>query len=437
MFHASSADITIYGGAAGGGKSWSLLWEPESAGHLDNPDFGAVIFRRTYPEIMNEGGLWDESYKLYPLLGGVPKEGSLRWVFPSGARVTFAHLQREQDVLKYHSSQIPLIEFDELTTFTEYQFWYMLSRNRSTCGVRPYMRAGCNPDVASWVARLIEWWIDQTTGYPIPERAGVVRYFVRDGETLRWGDEPKALERQYPDTEAKSLTFIPARLEDNRVLMEKDPGYRANLLALPRIERERLHKGNWLISNAKGEWSADYFGRHLYFDRWPERGLVVIAWDPSKGADAKFGDYSSFTILMRDPKGGLWADALLGRWSVEEAIDIGLELQRLWAADAFVIEVNQFQYLVKKMLVARARELGIMPPLYTIDNRVKKEVRIRRLGPYLANQQLRLKGGSAGARLLAEQMMTFPNGEHDDGPDSLEMAMRMIPILLGERKGKR
>jgi hypothetical protein len=60
-FAACSADVAIYGGAAGGGKSWGILFEPIH--HLANPDFGAVLLRRTYPEITNEGGLWDESMK--------------------------------------------------------------------------------------------------------------------------------------------------------------------------------------------------------------------------------------------------------------------------------------------------------------------------------------------------------------------------------------
>ena len=431
-FLSTSADIAFYGGAAGGGKTWAQLFEPLR--HVRNRDFGAVIFRRTCPEITNQGGLWDESVKLYPLAGGLPKVGDLQWDFPSGARVRFAHLQHEADVLKWHSSQVPLIEFDELTTFTEYQVTYMFSRNRSTCGVRPYIRGGCNPDAASWVARWVDWYVDPATGYPIPERAGRLRWFVRDGETLRWADTRQDLERQYPAKTPKSFTFIPAKLEDNRVLEEADPGYRAWLEALPRVEHERLLKGNWLISNAEGEWPPDYFGRHLYFPAWPaQRDCCVLAWDPSRGADARFGDYSAFTVLLRGHDGLLYADAALGRWPVEEAIDVGLDLCRLWKPDGFAIEINQFQQLVKSNLERRARELKILAPTYAIDNRVKKEVRIRRLGPLLAQRLLRLKGESPGARLLAEQLMVFPNGEHDDGPDSLEMAVRLMNQLLGER----
>jgi predicted phage terminase large subunit-like protein len=437
----SPADIALYGGAAGGGKSWALLFEPLR--HKDTPGFGATIFRRTYPQVTAQGGLWHESAKLYPLAGARPNVSDHRWDFPSGASVKFAHLQHESTVLNYQGSQIALIGYDELTHFTEHQFGYMLSRNRSVCGVRPYVRATCNPDAASWVARWVEWYTDPTTGYAIPERSGRLRWFVRDGETLRWADDPAALRKAYPDCgEPKSFTFVAAKLEDNPALLKADPGYMANLMALPRVERERLLRGNWLISNAEGEWPADYFGRHLYFGDWPapdERTITTIAWDPSKGSDARYGDYSAFTVLVRDSQGRLYADAVGSqRWPVEEAVDVGLELCRAWNPDGFAVEGNQFQSLIRPILLKRAKELGMMPPpVQLIDNRLKKEVRIRRLGPDLGNRVLRLKGDSTGARLLAEQLMVFPNGEHDDFPDSLEMARRtMIALWNGRAKGK-
>jgi len=182
-FLSSPADIAIYGGGAGGGKTWGLLMEPLR--HVSNPGFGAVFFRRSTVQIRNEGGLWDESAVLYPQIGGDPKEHTLSWAFPTGASVSFAHLEHDKTRFNWQGSQIPLICFDELTHFSAVQFWYMVSRNRSMCGVRPYIRATCNPDADSWVADLIAWWIDQDTGLPIAERAGKLRWFVRVGEDLR------------------------------------------------------------------------------------------------------------------------------------------------------------------------------------------------------------------------------------------------------------
>ncbi len=246
MFLASPADIAILGGAAGGGKSWALLMEPLR--HVHNPQFGGVIFRRTTVQVRNEGGLWDESMKLYPPIGSRPFEHELYWKFPSGAAISFAHIEHDKTVLNWQGSQIPYLGFDELTHFSAKQFWYMVSRNRSMSGVRPYIRATTNPDADSWVAGFISWWIDPATGFAIPERAGVLRWMVRIGDKIIWADSPEGL-AQYTSPDGtpippKSVTFVPAKLSDNPALMAADPGYLANLMALPTVERERLLGGN-------------------------------------------------------------------------------------------------------------------------------------------------------------------------------------------------
>lgn len=179
----------MFGGSAGGGKSFGLLLEPLR--HVHNPRFGTVIFRRTYPEIMGTGGLWDTAGEVYPQLGAVPNKSGKSWRFPSGATVVFRHLEHEGDVYAWQGAQIPLIGLDELTHFTARQVFYLMSRNRSTCGVRPYGRATCNPDAGSWVAEFLSWWIDQLTGFPVPGRAGVLRWFYRKGDDIHWFDSPR------------------------------------------------------------------------------------------------------------------------------------------------------------------------------------------------------------------------------------------------------
>lgn len=250
-FLATSADIAIYGGAAGGGKSYALLLEPLR--HMANPDFGAVIFRRTTKQVRNEGGLWDTASKFYIALGFDPLESRLELVAPTKMRVQFAHLEYEKNIYDWQGSQIPFIGFDELTHFTQKQFFYLLSRNRSTCGIKPYIRATTNPDPKSWVRKFIAWWIDEETGLPIKERSGVVRWFVRVDDKLHWADSAEELRAKFDDVEPKSATFIPSKLEDNKILMEKDPGYRANLMAQSKVERARLLDGNWNAMASAGE----------------------------------------------------------------------------------------------------------------------------------------------------------------------------------------
>ena len=308
-FLASPADIAIYGGAAGGGKTWALLLEPLR--HVDNHEFGATIFRRNTTQIRNEGGLWDESEKLYPVVGASPKGHVLEWGFPSGSKVGFAHLEHDKTVYNYQGSQIPLICFDELTHFSSKQFWYMLSRNRSMSGVKPYVRATCNPDADSWVAEFISWWIDQETGLAIPERSGVVRWFVRIGDTIIWADTPQELAHHTMIGEdgddvpipPKSVTFISSKLTDNKALMAADPSYMANLMALSRVDRERLLGGNWKIRPSAGL----YFKREWVevIDSAPSTVSVVRGWDlaatPEDGQNDP--DWTCGTKIGRDQSG--------------------------------------------------------------------------------------------------------------------------------------
>lgn len=253
LFLSTPADIAIYGGAAGGGKTYALLLE--GLRHISNPRFGAVIFRRQSIQITQEGGLWDTSFDTYASIkGSIPKTSPRRhWRFRSGARISFAHIDGDKDLGKWQGSQIALIGYDELTHFTKHQFFYMLSRNRSSCGVKPYIRATCNPDADSWVADFISWWIDGDTGYPIPERSGKIRYMARVNNEIVWADDKEQLITQGVNcNDIKSVTFIASTIHDNKILLQNDPSYLANLNALPLVERERLLKGNWKIKPAAG-----------------------------------------------------------------------------------------------------------------------------------------------------------------------------------------
>ena len=262
QFARSPADIVIYGGSAGGGKSFGLLLN--ALRYKDVPGFGCTIFRRNFNQIFSQGGLWDQSVELYAEIpGAIPKWSRGTWLFTNknGATVskmTFAHIERDLDVLKFQGSQIPMIGFDELTHFSQHSFFYMMSRNRSTCGVKPTIKATCNPDADSWVAKFIEWWIDRDTGYAIPERSGRIRYFVRRDGEIFWANHKETLWKKFDlvtdeeKEEPRSVTFIMSSVYDNKELLKINPQYLSSLKALPEVEKERLLMGNWKIKPAAG-----------------------------------------------------------------------------------------------------------------------------------------------------------------------------------------
>lgn len=297
-FCASTADVVIYGGAAGGGKSWALCFEPLRNVHV--PGYSAIIFRRTSPQLTGGGSVWEESTKLFRLRGGAPREGRMDWRFPAGSTIEFRHLQHEKNKHDHQSKQYAVICFDELVQFSASQFWYLFSRNRSVCGVRPYIRAATNPDPDSWVLReLIWWWIDEATGFPIPERAGVVRWFCRVNDQLHWANTPEELRTQFgPDTHVTSLTFIPAKLQDNPALMLADPTYLSKLMAMPLVDRERLLGGNWKVRAAAG----NVFKRHWFelVDQAPASVVErVRAWDEAGTKPSKTNPDPDWTVGVK------------------------------------------------------------------------------------------------------------------------------------------
>jgi predicted phage terminase large subunit-like protein len=218
--------------------------------------------------------------------------------------ISFSHFQHTKNKKTWQGSQIAFIGWDEVTHFDADIFWYMLSRNRSTCGVKPCVRATCNPEPGSWIADLLDWWIGED-GFPIPERDGVLRWFTRDGDIIQWADDPS----EFGDNawKAKSLTFIKGVLSDNPTLSEKDPAYRAGLNALPLYERMLLLDGNWKVSKSGGM----RFKKHWFeiVEKAPEMDRVVRYWDRAgteKTETSKNPDWTAGVAFGRTSRGGLY-----------------------------------------------------------------------------------------------------------------------------------
>ena len=177
------------------------------------------------------------------------------------------------------------------------------------------------------------------------------------------------------------------------------------------------------------EWSPEYFTDAVWFDDWPADEQIqwrVMALDPSVGRTDK-ADYSAYVLLAVDWDLNMWVDADLSRRDVSRMIDDGLALAKAWQPHAFGVEANQFQAVLADMFWERAARIGAMVNAKGIINTHNKLERIRAgLTEYLARGKMRFRRGSPGAALLVEQLKGFPSCKYDDGPDALEMAVRLV-----------
>lgn len=430
MFLSSPADIAIYGGAAGGGKTYALLME--NARHMNNGGFGSVIFRRNSTQITNEGGLWDTARSIYTGMGAIMTKSPRPMAkFPSGAKITFSHLQYDDTVYDYQGAQIPLICFDELTHFSKTQFFYMLSRNRSTCGVRPYVRATCNPDADSWVRKFIDWWIDDD-GYPIDERCGVIRYFFQKDNEIIWGDTKEALMDEYGINSAdiKSVTFISASIYDNKKLLEVNPEYLGSLKALSTVEQGRLLLGNWNIKPSAGL----YFKRSQVriVDTIPSR-IVSIArgWDlaATEISDSNEDPDRTAGVLMARMENGMFI-VLHAHREAYQSSDVRRLVRMSATQDREIYNCNTI--LVPQDPGQAGKEQAqsyakMLAGFKIVSNRVSGD-KTTRAEPLAAQWQvgnvLILKG-EWNDRYLAE-MEGFPDLLHDDLVDASSEAFNYI-----------
>ncbi len=182
--------------------------------------------------------------------------------------------------------------------------------------------------------------------------------------------------------------------------------------------------------HSRAEWPDEYFGDHIWADRWPEQFEVsVIGVDASKGKTEK-SDFSAITFVGVK-EGCLWIDANIERRPPERIVTDTIETHRRIRADGVALEVNGFQELLATEFNRQCIERREPPlPLHLVNNAVNKEVRIRRLGPYLLQHKIRVRD-NAGGRKLVKQFGEFPLSKHDDGPDAVEMAVRTIEHLIG------
>ena len=265
-FLAAGETDVLYGGAAGGGKSYAMLVDPLRYAH--RAAHRALIIRRSMPELRE---LIDKSRELYPKAfpGCKYREVEKLWNFPSGAKIEFGFLERDADVYRYQGQAYSWIGFDEITHLpTEFPWNYLASRLRTTDSeITPYMRCTANPGGvgAHWVKK---------------------RYI-----------DPNEPNESFKGADGLSRKFIPARIEDNPFLAE-DGRYEQMLKALPPTQRKQLLEGNWDVNEGAAftEFDTDL---HIVAPF-----QIPIHWERVKGIDYGYASESACIWAAIDPSDG-------------------------------------------------------------------------------------------------------------------------------------
>ena len=290
-FHCTAFE-TLYGGAAGSGKSHLLL------GLAKLRHTSALLLRRTFSQL--EDTLILKSREMYGDPGFYNSSKHV-WDFLDGQRIRFGHLEHEHDIYQYQSAEFDLIGFDELTQFTGFQYEYLLSRARTTLEGQNVRVVSCtNPggEGNDWVMKRWAAWLD--AGYPNPAKPGEMRWFKRR-------DDGKEIETTREDPDAMSRTFIPARLSDNPYLGDD---YRKTLNLLPEPLRSQLLHGDWnagRVDNPNQLFPTAWVQAAM--QRWSPDGqtgtLTCVGVDVARGGDdqtviaERYGD--RFAPLQKYP----------------------------------------------------------------------------------------------------------------------------------------
>lgn len=323
----TTTDVILIGGGAGGGKSTICL--TKNLDGVEDPYFICTVLRRTQPELKRPGGLVSESKSIYPHFSGIYKTQAMKWVFPSGAEISFAAIGSDDDLGGWQGSQLVRVMIDEAgEEWTQHQVLFLLSRMRSSKSkIHPQLIMTANPNRHSFLKSWVDFCLDDE-GVPKEGTENKIRWFVVENNEPKWADSPEELYSLYgsgkimalglsPEEMAKhppeklfipkSFRFIPTNVYDNPYLLPpKNMSYLANLLAQPRVNQLRFLKGSWIAqAEGSGFWKSSWIE---IVDKVPdEPGMTRVRGYDLAGTEKSEvnpdPDYTAGTLLCRSRNG--------------------------------------------------------------------------------------------------------------------------------------
>lgn len=316
----AGADEVLFGGAAGGGKSYGQLADALLYA-LRYPRSRQLILRRTFPEL--EHSIIFTSLQFYPKEAAKYRGGEHTWEFLNGSVIEFGYCAAEKDVLRYQGAEYDVVRFDELTHFTEMQYTYLHSRVRGVNAFPKQVKSSTNPGG--------------------PGHAWVKRRFIESCTPGRVFRDEKT---------GGTRLFIPSLVQDNVFLMRADPEYLRRLEQLPEAEKKALLHGQWDIFDGQvfTEWRNNPAGRKSR--QWShviEPFAIPPSWRRFRAFDFGYAKPFAVSWFAVDPDGraynyrelyGCTGEADVGvRWTAQQ---IAREIRRIEAEEEKGLKITGF-----------------------------------------------------------------------------------------------
>lgn len=436
LFLLLNNEEALFGGAAGGGKSDALLMA--ALQYVDVPGYSALLLRKTWPDLNEPGAIMDRARTWLQDTDAQPREGGRKWIFPSGARLSFGYIQHDKDKFKLQSAEYQFIGWDELTHWQETTYTYLFSRLR-----RPKVLCEtCNTGIAKRAGTWVHANIESTCEMLFPNRQALAQYKPADDGMsifdiplrMRAASNPGGVGHQWvrerfidPKTRRGHALFIPSRLKDNPSLDQDS--YVKNLEHLSPVDRERLLHGDWDVQN-----EGRVFHRE-WFNVVQEAPLTNVKWcrywDMAATQDG--GDYTVGCRLGLT-KEGRWvvSDIIRGQWSPQaiekivaqtaatDGISVPIRIEQEGGSSGKHIIDHYHRNVLVGYNFAGARPTG------------DKVVRANPVASAAEAGNVDIVVGRWNAEFL-DELSLFPMGAHDDIVDALSGAFNHLAFARRAR----
>lgn len=412
----SDIDEILFGGGAGGGKSFALVSDVYEYCKL--PKANALLFRRTFPELQES--IINKCLEFYPQKAYKYNSSDKVMTFVNGSRLKFGYLENENDKYRYQGGEWGYIGFDELTHFSETQFLYLKSRNRNTKGYPNVMRGTSNPG-----GKYHDW---------VKER---YIYVAKPGEV-------------FVDSLGTKRLYIPSLLKDNPNLNEEE--YTRTLMHLPDIEREALLNGNWDLSFGEVFKREDFkvisreqFNDMTTFevdefwdleDGYGETSLIKYLTLDVAVTDTKTSDSSAFTVGYIDNNNNKYVEkSKKVKLLSNDLLEFTFKLARDYEVQFIGVEDTAISKTFIENLENAINERCL--PYVVVRLTPAGRNKVARIQQYIltSKNQNRLYFIDGVDEEMISEAINFPNAMHDDALDSLAYFIEMGDNLLARSGG--